>query len=422
MSSTPLPDLLRAVEVLSAVRPETLSVGELQTATVAVVPLVDRLGGWVDRAVGELTARAGGQVPAAPADSRPVPVHAWLRDATSCGSVTAGARVRLAALLRQLPAVADAVLSGQLGQAQAAVLTRLVGPIEATELLASQDALIEVAAGRDPQALAGWVRELIATHCEPQLEHDERTAQAKRFLQTRDNHDGTVRGTFVLAAGDAETVLTVLEPLARSTGLTDGRSAGQRRADALIEVCEQVLRHGQLPDAGGLRPQLSYVLPASWAAGQPTPPLTQNLAAELNNQGGQARQACATAPWTGPQTRARIETMLCDARISRILLTQLGQVKGLESLTDQITPTQRRALASRDLGCATHGCTRPPAMCDAHHLNHRQDGGQTTLHNMVLLCRRHHLSWHQGHLQLSDLHVPWLTTHATGPPELLPIA
>ncbi len=159
-------------------------------------------------------------------------------------------------------AQAYAVLTGQVSQASAAVLTRLIGKIDLAQLLASQPALIEVAAGRDPQALAVWVRELIATHCEPHLEHDERTAQDKRYLQTRNNHDGTIRGSFLLPAGDAESLLTALEPLARSTGLTDGRSAGQRRADALIEISEQVLRHGQLPDAGGLCPQLAYIVPA----------------------------------------------------------------------------------------------------------------------------------------------------------------
>jgi len=32
--------------------------------------------------------------------------------------------------------------------------------------------------------------------------------------------------------------------------------------------------------------------------------------------------------------------------------------------------------------------------------------------NFVLLCRRHHVLWHRGRLALTDLHVPWLTTHA----------
>ena len=67
---------------------------------------------------------------------------------------------------------------------------------------------------------AAWVREQIATHCEPVLEDQQRTAQSKRYLQTRQEHDGTVRGSFVLASEDWESVATVLEPLARRDGLS----------------------------------------------------------------------------------------------------------------------------------------------------------------------------------------------------------
>jgi hypothetical protein len=41
----------------------------------------------------------------------------------------------------------------------------------------------------------------------------------------------------------------------------------------------------------------------------------------------------------------------------------------------------------------------------------------------VLLCRRHHVLWHQGRVQLRDLHVPWLigpTGSGADPPD--PIA
>jgi hypothetical protein len=87
------------------------------------------------------------------------------------------------------------------------------------------------------------------------------------WWRIRGGHDGTLitstsGGSFLLPTADAESLLTALEPLARSTGLSDDRSAGQRRADALVEISEQVLRHGQLPDAGGLRPQLAYIVPA----------------------------------------------------------------------------------------------------------------------------------------------------------------
>ena len=301
------------------------------------------------------------------------------------------------------------MLTGQVSQASAAVLTRLIGPIEIEQLLASQASLIEVAAGRDPQALGLWVRELIATHCEPQLEHDERTAQDKRYLQTRSQHDGTIRGSFLLPAGDAESLLTALEPLARSTGLTDNRSAGQRRADALTEICQQVLRQGTLPDAGGLRPQLAYVVPAGWAAAAAAAPFADIVAAELDGYAPKARQNCATAAWTGPQTRARIETVLCDARISRVLTDGLGQVVGLESLNDEITTAQRRTLAFRDLGCIARGCTRPPAFCDAHHLLARKDGGTTDLDNLVLLCHQHHHDHHDRGMNLPHRDGRWLT-------------
>ncbi|MCW2713792.1 MAG: hypothetical protein JWN88_839, partial [Frankiales bacterium] len=355
-------------------------------------------------------------------------VAAWLRDATLCGGAPAGSRVRLSSALASLPLLAVAVTGGTVGRAQAAVLTRLINPLGLDAVLPVQHQLIALARTRDPDALAAWVRHQIATHSEPALEHDQRTAQTKRYLQTRNNHDGTIRGSFLLPSEDYETIATVLEPLARPAGLSDTRNAGQRRADALLEAFDQVLRHGTLPDAGGQRPQLSYLLPAGWAAARPGPSLTDQLHTELGNSGTTSnpddslstRHACATAAWTGPQTRTRIETILCDARISRVLLDPTGHVHGLESLSDQITRAQRRALAARDNGCAARGCTRPPAACDAHHLLHRENGGSTTVDNLVLLCRRHHLMWHSGRLQRHQLHVPWLTTARARPPSRAP--
>ena len=70
MSSDAIEELRRVVDALVAVRPETLSVAELQASVAGVLPLVDRLGGWVDVAVGELAVRAGGQVPAADGSGR----------------------------------------------------------------------------------------------------------------------------------------------------------------------------------------------------------------------------------------------------------------------------------------------------------------------------------------------------------------
>jgi hypothetical protein len=187
----------------------------------------------------------------------------------------------------------------------------------------------------------------------------------------------------------------VLEPLSRKQGLDDTRSAGQRRADALVEVCAGALQWMDLPQAGGRRPQLVYVMPSGWACGDAGPSLLELLEAGLvvpdSPEGlepgpphpASFEQHVATAPWTGPQTRARLATTLCDATLSRVFRDSIGQVSGLESLTGEITPAQRRALVARDRHCTARGCTRPPAFCDAHHLRSREDGGATTLDNLV---------------------------------------
>ncbi|HVM26566.1 MAG TPA: DUF222 domain-containing protein, partial [Mycobacteriales bacterium] len=318
---------------------------QLQDRIAAVSWERDRLDGWLSAAAGQLTTITGGQVGTEDGGARSVP--GWLAEATRTSSQAAGARLRTSMALRVLPLVVDAVLDGRISQEQAAVLARLVGKIPDSLLQAVQPQMIEVAAGRDPAALGQWVRHQIATHCEPKLDRDEAAAHDARYLQTSRGTDGSVKGKFSLAGGDGEALLTAIEALARKQGDADRRSAGQRRADALTELAEMSLRHGDLPHHGGQRPQVSYVLPADWAARQPghgctacrpcwqhqPPSFADTVTASLPGQPGvPAEHACATAAWTGPATRARIETMLCDARISRVLLDSTGQVRGLEAL------------------------------------------------------------------------------------------
>ncbi len=429
-------ELRDVVDVLTACPVDQLSISELQQLTAQLSGVRTRLAGLQCAALGELTARSGGTVPSdlpsdvpSPDDSGtgpdasgdtvrsgpPVKVHHWLRDLDGRGANTAGRQVRTATLLRSLPLVLAAVRAGQLTLTHAAVLTRLVGPVDPSALADAEPNLIAVATGRDPQALAGYVNHLLATWCEPHFEHDQRNQHAKRYLQTTREPGGMLSGRFRLPAADSEAFLTLIEPLARPCGQADDRTAGQRRADALLEACQQVLAHGELGQAGGFRPQVSYVVPAHWAAG--TSPvgsfadlighsLATHVLGDLRTQ-VPVEDSCAIGAWSGPTSRNRIEALLCDARLTRVLLSPTGQTTTLQALGDSITKAQRRALAARDHGCVVRGCTRPPAFCDAHHLDSRADDGPTTMDNLVLLCRRHHTAWHQGRLTLHQLHIPW---------------
>ena len=55
----------------------------------------------------------------------------------------------------------------------------------------------------------------------------------------------------------------------------------------------------------------------------------------------------------------------------------------------------RHALGNRDRGCRFPGCTNTKFV-DGHHIKHWADGGDTSLDNLILLCRHHHHLVHEG--------------------------
>jgi hypothetical protein len=390
----------RAVAALADVQPSALPVAQLQELVARTSTLSARLDGIGSRALGELQVRGGGSVPDG-AEGRVCPTPAWVRAVTGVSGNAAGRRVRTSVALRELPMVLDAIVDGLISHEHGRVLTRLVGAIDADRLLDSQEALLEVARRTDPEQLAQYVRHLLATWCEPQLEADEDAAEDRRFFQARNKHNGSWRGAFELPDAAMEIVLTALEPLARREGDADRRTAGQRRADALTDVCGLAVSHGDLPDAGGERPRLTYL----------TPELADPLASRLEQKLDLDRhpgEGCPMAAWTGPATRAQVERLVCQAQVQRLAVDANGRIVSLTALTDTITKAQRRAVAARDRCCTAKGCSRPPAFCDVHHLRALADGGATEVDNLVLLCRRHHVMWHRHRLGLTDLRVPWM--------------
>ena len=82
--------------------------------------------------------------------------------------------------------------------------------------------------------------------------------------------------------------------------------------------------------------------------------------------------------------------------------------------SDSIPWHIRRAVLLRDRKCAWPRCGRPAIYCDVHHLRHKQDGGETSLENLVLVCQYHHdVCIHRHGWQLT-LH-PDGTTEARSP-------
>jgi hypothetical protein len=87
--------------------------------------------------------------------------------------------------------------------------------------------------------------------------------------------------------------------------------------------------------------------------------------------------------------------LACDAGVVHWLDGQNGEPINIGRKSRAIPPATRRALQRRDQGCRFPGCTCT-RFVDAHHIKHWADGGETSLDNLVLLCRHHHRAVHEG--------------------------
>ena len=85
--------------------------------------------------------------------------------------------------------------------------------------------------------------------------------------------------------------------------------------------------------------------------------------------------------------------LACDAAKVEMRHGPDGEILDVGRRTRTISPALRRALAARDGRCRFPGCQN--RRCDAHHIEHWADGGETALDNLVLLCRRHHRAVHE---------------------------
>ena len=85
--------------------------------------------------------------------------------------------------------------------------------------------------------------------------------------------------------------------------------------------------------------------------------------------------------------------LACDAAKVEMRHGPGGEILDVGRRTRTISPALRRALAARDGQCRFPGCQN--RRCDAHHVRHWADGGETALDNLVLLCRRHHRAVHE---------------------------
>ncbi|MEX2126235.1 MAG: DUF222 domain-containing protein [Woeseia sp.] len=151
-----------------------------------------------------------------------------------------------------------------------------------------------------------------------------------------------------------------------------------RRADALVEIAETYLNTELTSGSAADRCQVLVHVSAET--------LREDLSAATSPHINAGLSHLDDGPRVSAETSRRI---VCECSISGLIEDEEGEPLSIGRKSRVIPPAMRRALRARDKGCCFPGCSNT-AFIDGHHIRHRADGGETSLRNLVQLCRHHH--------------------------------
>ena len=366
-----LDDLERAIDKLTPERP--LDLPRLRR-------LADRLVASFVHAVGaaERAGRLGGcRTGAASA----------LSDACRMPFAAASQTVEMAHAFESLPVASAAVLDGEISLDHARVLTRACTPARADAFRDVEGRLVEVATTTDVRPFQKRVKRL----CDA-FDGDDGVSAANKAYDARHLH---LSASFErlgvmhaqLDAEGTEIALTAFDARMEDDPDLPGepkRTRAQRRADAFVDICRIYLAQRDEPRRTRRRgrPQLGGVFDLHALTQDGHGDIAAAVRCDLNHVGAVSRET--------------MRRLTCDAFIHRIITD--GESAPIDVGRSQRTAPEAiyRALVVRDGGCVVPGCDRPPAECQVHHPHDWIDGGETTLDNSELRCRRHHRDVHEG--------------------------
>ena len=423
--STPVQDMQSDLAGLAGVDVVGLPDETVRSELLAALAGLNQLSAYVARLADSFDVRGGAETDGFRT------ARVWLSAFGRLSPAAASAWLARDRLLRALPALAAAAGRGAVSAEHLAKVQDLASRVGVDKLAPFDEILANLAAAAQPAEVAKAC-ERIAAHLDPDgPDPDPDGAFDRRELTlSRQGSMLYLRGR--LDPEGAATLRTALEALMRPPAEGDLRTAGQRRADALIDLAQLPLSAGQLPTVGGVRPSLGILLTPSTLIGHrhTDPDATSDLAAAdantdpatdpdpppggeddvgecdrhpfgldpLSQAGVPPLPQPAWLDWFGEIPADLAQRLACDASVWRIVLDPAtGLPLDVGRAHRLVPPWIRRALHARDRGCRWPGCQAQTDWCDAHH--HDKPwylGGQTNVDELMLLCRWHQVRVHEG--------------------------
>jgi Domain of unknown function (DUF222)/HNH endonuclease len=310
---------------------------------------------------------------------------AWLSWKCQLAPGTAREHVRVARALVSLPVIRGEFAAGRFSYAKVRALTRIATPETERDLADMAECMT-----------AGQVERFARAH--RRVSHaDDQAARASRKLTWRYDEDGTISISVRLPGEEGAVVQQALraflddldhphdgEPRDRNHGL----------ADALAGICAAYLQ-GKIADADNAD---VYQVIIHAGADAITPDKPARVSAETPRPGWPIwhpawldRCHVEDGPAISPAT---LQLIGCNATISTMVHDADGSVLSVGRRSRKAPPALRRAVRERDgYRCRFPGCHSRKT--DLHHIRYWSNGGETSLENLLLLCRRHHTLVHE---------------------------
>ncbi|WP_084128637.1 HNH endonuclease signature motif containing protein [Demequina sp. NBRC 110055] len=292
------------------------------------------------------------------------------------------------------PVLADAVMSGAISMEAAAVITRALERIEQVapdKIVAIEHKVVTKARTLNLRDIRRMLLAEEAWHRPRDVEERDRVAFENRYVQIKDEADGSVGIHARLDVSTAAPIVTLLKGAVKTVMRTrrdnalkkgkigmdftdDDRTPGQIHADALSAAARHSLGCTEVPTG-----------------------VTTTIVLRATIDDVETGVGCASVDGIdSPISVGTLRRMAVDLEVLPMIMG--GDSVPLDvGCKDRLFSAEiKLALVERDGGCSW--CHAPPSYCEAHHIKWWKHGGPTDLSNGVLLCvschhRIHHGGW-----------------------------
>ncbi len=307
-------------------------------------------------------------------------------------------------VIESVPAVYRSLVSGEIDARKATILTDQSAHLEENTRRRVIDAILKDAPKLTTGQLAARLRRLAMEADPEQAKSLFDLSLSERKVVAEANQEGTAALIISQCSPDdvlgARDHINLLARRLKTTG--EPRTIDQLRADVAIGLLT-----GRLEGKGTRRGSVTISVDLTTLAGLSDSP------AELGGYG----------PVHAELARKVAREQTSGTWTATVTDPETGEPLHVVSLRRRPTAAQTRKIRALHPTCVHPGCRMPAVNCDLDHRIDHARGGPTTVVNHAPLCRRHHITKHQGgwrYRKIGRTGIEWLTplghTYRTGRP------